>query len=171
MAVVQPILSYGPVLYISWGTLTTSGLVSGFPGGWQVTNSGRTIEYIIQDSSNCGGPNPNVQTGLAISTFVTGPTAYSFNPVLSGLGERQAPGIYEVMRLYLNNQEIIRASSPGGGLGCAPGGPVVIDILVPGPYTLPAGTTNTFRLDFSTGDAAFHVDCFYRCELNLTPIT
>ena len=169
MPIIQNILTYGSVIYISWPTLTTTGLVAG-PGGWTVTNGGRTIEYDIQDSANCGGPNPNIQTGIATSTFVTGPSAYLFNPVLSGLGERQAPGNFERMRLLLNGVEIIRAASPGGNLGCAPGGPVIITTLVPGPYTLPAGTTNTFTLDFTTGDALYHVDCFYRCELNLTPI-
>lgn len=168
MAIVQSLLTYGAVVYVSWGTLNTTGLVAG-PGGWQVSNSGRTIEYIIQNSANCGGPNPNIQTGVAQSTFVTGPTAYQFVPVLSGLGEAQDAGNFERMRLLLNNVEIIRAASPGGSLGCAPGQPVIITTVVPGPYILPAGSTNTFRLEFTTGDPLFHVDCYYRCELQFVP--
>lgn len=167
MAIVQSMLTYGPVVYVTWGTLNTTGLVVG-PGGWQVTNSGSTIEFIVQNSFDCGGPNPNTQTGQAVSTFVTGPTAYQFVPVLSGRGEPQATG-FERMRLFLNGTEIIRASSPGGNLGCAPGQPVVVSTLVPGPYILPAGSTNTFTLNFTTGDALYHVNCFYKCELQFVP--
>jgi hypothetical protein len=168
MAIVQSLLTYGAVVYVSWGTLNTTGLVAG-PGGWQVTNSGRTIEFIIQNSFNCGGTNPNIQTGVAQSTFVTGPTAYQFIPVLSGLGEPQAPN-FERMTLSLNGVDIVRAASAGGGLGCASGTPVNITNLVPGPYILNAGTTNTFTLTFTTGDALFHVNCYYRCELQFVSL-
>jgi hypothetical protein len=168
MAIVQSLLTYGSVIYFSWGTLNTTGLVSG-PGGWQVTNSGRTIEFIVQNSSNCGGPNPNIQTGVAQATFVTGPTAYQFIPVLSGRGEAQDAG-FERMTLSLNGVDIVRAASAGGNLGCAPGTPVNITTLVPGPYILNAGTTNTFTLTFTTGDGSFHVDCYYRCELQFVSL-
>lgn len=168
MAIVQSLLTYGAVVYVSWGTLNTTGLVAG-PGGWQVTNSGQTIEFIVQNSSNCGGPNPNIQTGVAQSSFVTGPAAYQFIPTLSGRGEAQDPG-FERMTLSLNGTNIVRAVSAGGNLGCASGTPVNITTLVPGPYILNAGTTNTFTLTFTTQDAQYHVNCFYRCDLQFVPL-
>jgi hypothetical protein len=161
---------------IAWNT-TTTGLVAG-PGGWVITDGGLTIRYNVQNSANCGGPNPNIQTGTASGTITTGIKSYNFIPSLIGFGEAEDPG-YENMDLYLSGGVygalagagtlLTRSTSAGGSLGCVTATPVVQTNIVPPPYLLQASTTYRFRLNFSTTDELFHVNAYYQC--NLTFVT
>jgi hypothetical protein len=60
------------------------------------------------------------------------------------------------------------ATSDGQGLGCAMG-PVIQNIIIPPPYRLQRGTTYRFRIEFNSGDGAFHVGSFYTANFSLTP--
>jgi hypothetical protein len=152
-----------PVVSVNW---TTSQAGVGAPFGWNVSDSGNTIRFDVQDSANCGGPNGNVQNGTAIATL-SAQARFNMTVSLTGLGETQDPG-YENMTLRFNGTNIITATSPGGGQGCAAGGPVNQTVLVPGPYFLPKNSNNSFQLTFSTADPLFHVGCFYQCNLTFT---
>ena len=151
---------------ISWAT-TQGGLETNY-GGWKVAQGGRNIRFQVEQSVNCSGYNDNTQHGSATATIITGDFAYDFTPVLSGLGEAEESG-FELMRLYLDEVQIISAHAAGGGLGCHAGVPVDISIDVPGPHRLEANSTYSFRLDFTTNDNAFNGDeMYYLCELDFT---
>jgi hypothetical protein len=151
---------------ISWAT-SQGGLETDY-GGWKVAQGGRNIRFQVEQSTNCGGYNSNTQFGSATATITTGDFAYDFIPTLSGLGEAEEPG-YELMRLYLDEVQIISAHAAGGNLGCHLGVPVDITIDVPGPHRLEANSTYSFRLDFTTNDSLYNGDeMYYLCELDFT---
>lgn len=152
-----------PAVSINW-SLSQSGVSA--PYGWNISNGGRTIRFDVQNSADCGGPNGNIQSGVATATLGA-PSRFNMNVSLTGLAERQDSG-YENMTLRLNNTNIVSSTSPGGNQGCASGGPVVQSILVPGPYFLAKNSVNSFRLTFTTADEFFHVNCFYQCNLAFT---
>jgi hypothetical protein len=152
-----------PAVSVNW---TTSQVGVGAPFGWNISNSGNTIRFDVQDSANCGGPNGNVQNGVA-TAVLSAQARFNMTVSLTGLGESQDPG-FENMSLRFNGAEIIRATSPGGQQGCAVGRPVNQTIVVPGPYFLAKNSTNSFQLNFSTTDSLFHVGCFYQCNLTFT---
>lgn len=152
-----------PAVSVSW-TTSQSGVAS--PYGWNTSNGGRTIRFDVQDSADCGGPNGNIQSGIATATLGA-PARFNMSVSLTGLAERQDSG-YENMTLRFNGVDIVRSTSPGGGQGCASGGPVRQTVIVPGPYFLPKNSINTFRLSFTTADELFHVNCFYQCNLTFT---
>jgi hypothetical protein len=149
-----------PAVSVNW---STNQVGVGAPFGWNVSNSGNTIRFDVQDSANCGGPNGNIQRGDA-TALLSAQARFNMTVSLTGLGERQDPG-FENMTLRFNGTSIISATSPGGGQGCAAGGPVSQTILVPGPYFLPKNSNNSFQLTFTTADNLFHVGCFYQCNL------
>jgi hypothetical protein len=116
---------------------------------------------------------------VAISTITTGIKSYNFIPSLVGIGEAQDPN-YENMDLRLaggiygalagTGTLLTSSTSAGGGRGCVVGIPVVQTNIVPPPYLLQASTTYRFRLDFSTSDPLYHVDCFYQCDLTFVEL-
>lgn len=152
-------------LTVFWATSQAGIILSPQQGGWSITNGGRRIRFNIQDSANCGGPNANIQRGIATATIVTSSVAYKFNPTLTGFGEAQDPN-FENMYLFLNGDLIRRATSVGGNLLCSPSVPVNQIIEIPGPYIIPAYTTATFELRFTTSDPYYHIDAYY--ELDMT---
>jgi hypothetical protein len=164
---------YQPQIDINWN-LSTTGLVPGYPGGWYLGNNDKSITYIVQDSDNCGGPNPNVQTGLAIATFNPGASDFNFFYTLTGKGEPELPN-FEIMNLYIdggtyNNLWLVNAHAPGGDKGCAPAEEIVATTYVPPPLLLQKNNIYTFTLDFTTNDAAYHVGAFYTCTLNFARV-
>ena len=152
---------------ISW-TTTQSGVSS---GGWVISNNGggagTRIRFNMETSSNCGGSNSSTQSGTATATIVPGPN-YDMTVGLAGVGENQDPG-YEAITLSVNTPEnsgtIYTAAASGGGRGCAVG-PVTITQNQPGPFYLPAGTTNTLTISFTSRDSLYHTSsCFYQIDL------
>lgn len=148
-----------PFFTIDW-TVSQSNVSQ--PYGWQITDSGNTVKFLVEDSTNCGGTNSLTQYGTAIAS-ITAQGGILLTPSLSGIAELQDAG-FESMRLFLNDVEILSATSAGGNLECAMG-PAVQTVIVPGPYRLNNGV-NTFRLNFSTGDGLYHVNSFYECKLS-----
>ena len=142
-------------------------------GGWYVENAGKTVGFNIQNSKNCGFCNASTQYGNAIATFTTGNFGYNFEYELVGAGEREATG-YENMSLYLtggddyNNTLMVFATSPGGGLKCTTGGAVLQTVNVPPPIFLKPNREYIFRLQFTTADPLYHIDCFYQCNFTFT---
>ena len=55
------------------------------------------------------------------------------------------------------------ATSAGGGLGCAMG-QAEQTYFIPPPYRLLSGKTYKLRIQFSSGDASFHVGSFYEAN-------
>ena len=145
---------------LSWNT-SQSGLVAG-PGGWAISNQGRTIRFDVQNSSNCGGSNSGTQSGTATATISTSERVF-LGVDLTGQGELQDSG-FERMTLSLNGQQIKTATSQDLNQGCATG-PVIQTEIVRSPYFLAKGSVNTFRLDFTTADGLYHVNAFYECNL------
>lgn len=163
---------------ITWST-STDGVQNpspcGQPGGWSITNQGRTIRFTVQDDElQCGGCNPDIQSGIATATLVTGSQAYNFTYNLTGYGEGQDTG-FELMDLtiaggaYGSGTLLIQAQSAGGGLGCS-SLPVTQNVIVNPPILLATSTTYTFTLNFTTGDAQFHKDSYYECTLSFARV-
>jgi hypothetical protein len=86
-----------PMVSVNWVT-THQGAV-GNP--WVITNAGKGLRYNVEDSENCGGTNPNIQTGMALATIViTTPTLMGFD--FQGNAELQSSG-YENISFYLRS--------------------------------------------------------------------
>ena len=75
-----------------------SGTQNGNP--WLITNNGKTIKFIIEDSYNCGGTNNLVQSGTA-ECIVSLNNAVTMTFDFDGIVEHQANG-YEEIKFYLD---------------------------------------------------------------------
>jgi hypothetical protein len=150
---------------IEWDLNETGILPQCGPGGWTVSNDGRTVRFSFQNSANCGGCNPLRQTGVATASIYTGSNNYQFQPVLQGRGEQEDSN-FDTMNLYLNNVLITQARAPGGKLGCAVAAPAVIVPPVPPMFTLTKFRTYEFELRADTIDSLFHVNAYYEAALN-----
>lgn len=157
---------------ITWAT-TESGVSS---GGWVISDNGNgpgtRIRFNLETSNNCGGSNSSTQSGTATATIVPVPN-YDMSVSLAGRGEAQDPG-YEAITLSVSGPEIsgviYTAAASGGGLRCATA-PVTITQNQPGPFYLPAGTTNTLTASFTTRDSLFHdTSCFYQIDLSFEAV-
>ena len=164
--------AYSPFT-ITWETEQTGILPQCGAGGWYVGNQGLQIRYVIQDSQNCNGCNPNTQTGLATATITTGGSNYNFFYNLSGIAEYQNAA-YELMDLSIQEisspikTKLVTATGVESGLGCSYFGPADQIVHVPPPYLLLANTTYFFTLNFTTNDPLYHLDCYYECSLAFT---
>jgi hypothetical protein len=153
----------GSDVNISWAT-TQSGLVTG-PGGWEFEPGGLTIRFNIQDSTSCGGSNPNNnQAGQATATITTTRRLFLGLELTGAI--RSEFTDYDVMTISFNGQEIRRASSDTDK---SPADrcimfPPVQEELVSGPFVLPAGSTNVLLLDY-VADNSSHRGAFYQCTL------
>ena len=160
---------------LTWNTSQTGIEPSCGAGGWYVTNQGLLIRYVIQDSQNCGGCNPNTQTGSATATISTGASSYYFSYNLSGVAEYQNAA-YELMDLYLNEvgspitTKLVTATAIEGGLGCNYYGPADQIVHVQPPVVLAANKSYNFILNFTTNDPLYHLNCYYECSLNFQRI-
>jgi hypothetical protein len=173
-----------PVTGLNW-TTTTGGYtnnntlvgepLSGITGcesaGWVITNNNLKVRFNVALSANCfvpefaGGCNVT-QKATATATITVGAVDTYLNISWIGMGERQDTN-YDKMRFVLDGVEVSRGNAPGGNLQCLDG-PIVQTIVVPGPYFLPANTVHTLLLDFTTADAAFHVNSYYEANLSFT---
>jgi hypothetical protein len=76
---------------------TTHRGTSGNP--WSISNSGKTIRFTLEDSSNCGGSNSSTQLGTAEALFT--PSAnLSLGFSFDGIAELQDTG-FENIEFYL----------------------------------------------------------------------
>ena len=138
--------------------------------GWNVSAQvegddrlSQTLQFRVEDSQNCEGPNPNTQTGTAIANIqIEGDSPVTLDIDFSGYGEAQSAG-YDLIKFSLNGEVIGDGQAPGGGLGCE-SAPVTVNAaelqtLEPGPHTL--------VIEFTTNDAQYHVDAYYEIELVL----
>ena len=138
--------------------------------GWNVSAQmegddrlSQNLQFRVEDSQNCEGPNPNTQTGTAIANIqIEGDSPVTLDIDFSGYGEAQSAG-YDLIKFSLNGEVIGDGQAPGGGLGCE-SAPVNVNAaelqtLEPGPHTL--------VIEFTTNDAQYHVDAYYEIELVL----
>ena len=138
--------------------------------GWNVSAQmegddrlSQNLQFRVEDSQNCEGPNPNTQTGTAIANIqIEGDSPVTLDIDFSGYGEAQSAG-YDLIKFSLNGEVIGDGQAPGGGLGCE-SAPVTVNAaelqtLEPGPHTL--------VIEFTTNDAQYHVDAYYEIELVL----
>ena len=138
--------------------------------GWNVSAQvdgddrlSQTLQFRVEDSQNCEGPNPNTQTGTATANIqIEGDSPVTLDIDFSGYGEAQSAG-YDLIKFSLNGEVIGDGQAPGGGLGCE-SAPVTVNAaelqtLEPGPHTL--------VIEFTTNDAQYHVDAYYAIELVL----
>ena len=160
------------IVNITWNT-TQSGVSS---GGWVISDNGNgagtRLRFNLERSSNCGGSNSSTQSGTATATIIPGPN-YDMSVALAGRGEAQDPG-FEAITLSVSGPEIsgviYTAAASGGSQGCATA-PVTITQNQPGPFYLPAGTTNTLTVDFTTRDSLYHDEsCFYQVDLSFVAV-
>ena len=138
--------------------------------GWNVSAQfeeddrlSQALQFRVEDSENCEGPNPNTQTGTATANIqIEGDSPVALDIDFSGYGEAQSAG-YDLIKFSLNGEVIGDGQAPGGGLGCE-SAPVTVNAaelqtLEPGPHTL--------VIEFTTNDAQYHVDAYYEIELVL----
>jgi hypothetical protein len=152
---------------ISWTTSSNNSSNAGCEdGGWVVNSDGDVVRFNVSDSANCGGSCSVTQTGTATANITTGTDNINMQLNIDGMAELQDPN-FERIRFFIDDVEIANATSAGGGLGCT-SGPVVKNIIIPGPYLFLANTSYEFKISFTTGDALFHVDSFYEINLSFT---
>jgi len=149
-------------LAVSWSLSQTN--TGSFGGGWSVTNGGRTIQFTVENSANCGGPNGSQQFGTATATILGGTSGYRFIPSMVGFGEQHDTG-FDQMSLYFNGTFLVQGDAPGGKLECAPAAPVVQTPSSIPFQTIAPGSTNTFTCYFDTVDALYHVNSYYVLQL------
>jgi hypothetical protein len=87
-----------PDMNITW--TTTYGGTSGNP--WSITNGGKTIRYSLEDSQNCGGSNPNTQTGTAEAIIINTESKITMGFSFTGIAELQDSG-FENIQFYLED--------------------------------------------------------------------
>lgn len=145
---------------LTWET-TFLGTEHGNP--WSISNSGRDVSFIIEDSLDCGGTNANVQEGTAVATISVGIYTIYMSFSFEGNVEQQDSG-FENMSFFLNNVELGNATSRNLDLGCVMG-PPLSNVLVSPPYVLSPDSENEFRITFTTGDGRWHNDAYYRINL------
>lgn len=87
-----------PDMNITW--TTTYGGTSGNP--WTISNGGKTIRYSLEDSQNCGGSNPNRQTGTAESIIINTTSNITMGFSFTGIAELEAIG-FENIQFYLED--------------------------------------------------------------------
>ncbi len=146
------------------------GTVENADFGWNVTIQEETdssitqsLQFKVEDSANCGGGNGNTQNGTATANIqVNGSSPLTLELDFSGIGEAQSAG-YDRIIFYLDGNVIGDGQAPGGGLGCTADSVLVNNagpqILDPGPHTL--------IIEFTTGDASYHVDAYYEIKAKL----
>jgi hypothetical protein len=86
----------------------------------------------------------------------------------SGIGELEESD-FELISFSLNGNELATGNAAGGSLGCEMG-PIVQNIIVPGPYRLNKNENYTFFIDFTTNDQLYHVGCYYQINLSFIEI-
>lgn len=149
----------GPPFDIDW-QLTWDGMLLGNP--WTISNNETSIRFNVEDSSDCGGNNPNTQSGIATATITIGDKNVLMDIDFVGIGELEASG-FENIDFYLNGTKIGSAASAGGNLGCEMG--QIIKTQQPQQQILLANQIYTFLINFSTNDMYFHVGAYYQVDL------
>jgi len=156
-----------PVFGLSWSTTNTS--YEQCPGSeWVITNQNKSIRYNISDSENCGGTCNQVQTGTATATITVGTSSVNMFLDFDGLVEWQDEG-FESMIFKLNGTQVARGESKDANQECVMG-PVQKVFTTNPPYLLAANTTYTFLIEFTTGDALYHVGSYYQINLGFVAI-
>jgi hypothetical protein len=87
-----------PDMNITW--TTTHGGTSGNP--WTISNGGKTIRYSLEDSENCGGSNPNTQTGTAEAIIINTTSKITMGFNFTGIAELESVG-FENIQFYLED--------------------------------------------------------------------
>lgn len=90
--------TFDPDMNVSW--TTTYGGTFGDP--WTISNGGKTIKYSLDDSANCGGSNPNIQTGTATAIIVNPTSKITIGFSFTGIAELQDAG-FENIQFYLED--------------------------------------------------------------------
>jgi hypothetical protein len=155
-----------PVRSIDW-TLSVNNPCNETP--WEITNEGKSIRYVVSDSENCGGSCGAIQTGEAVATIlVSGRAELSLD--FSGIVEWQDSG-YENLQFYLDGVLIALATSRNEDRGCTYFGPPLSYYIVPPPYILEPNVNHSLSISFTTGDALYHLGCFYQADLSFAWIS
>ena len=134
-------------------TNSESGIIDPANYGWQPAPGidGTSIHgtFKFEDSSNCGGPNFNAQTGNAVChvTFAV-PMVVSYR--VAGKTERQNAG-YDISSILRDGATKVSIGGTNEYLGCE-----MQDHEDVNQETLPAGTY-TFEFQTSTNDGLYHV--------------
>ena len=144
---------------VDW-TFTTHGVVEGGDYGWEVSNQGRTVRFVVEPSQDCGGGNGGMQTGTATAVLTFDEPRPIFY-VLGGLGE-ELDTSYEKMELRINGELVGRATSQAKNHECSTG-PVSVK-YAKNPYLVGPGT-HVINLLFTTGDDFDHVGVYYELTL------
>ena len=87
-----------PDLTITWSTIFSG--TSGNP--WSISNGGKTIRFSLEDSANCGGSNPNTQSGTAEAIIISPTSSITMGFSFTGIAELQDSG-FENIQFYLED--------------------------------------------------------------------
>jgi hypothetical protein len=138
------------------------------PNPWVISGNNTSIRYNVVDSSDCGGTCNEIQSGTATANITVGSKDVDMYLTFSGIGELEDPD-FELISFSLNGNELATGNAAGGDLGCEMG-PIVQNIIVPGPYRLNKNENYTFFIDFTTNDQFYHVGCYYQINLSFVEI-
>lgn len=160
-----------------WQSYTANGFIANPP---PVTLGANSIRIDYEDSSNCGGPNPDTQTVEALGTFTTSSTTV-LSAHITGLAELQNGTFDMVVWLVKRPGDadyvlLARGQSTALGLGCEMG-PLRWDYVSPEVaqagdtfyLTCPSGVTN-IKVIGTTNDGLYHVGAFHNVEFTCSEI-
>lgn len=137
-------------------------------GSWIFCEQTRVFRFNIEDSTDCGGTNGNVQFGSVTATIVTNGYNYNVIPNITGVTSQEYTGSgtkSESMSVTISKQvELVRATPPNLGLNCTTGD-VNVTYYANIPYWLSPGK-HSLEITFSTADEFYHKDSYY--ELDFT---
>lgn len=124
---------------------------------WTITDD--RPRWIAENSENCGGPNPNRQTGLARRDFYT-PQPCTLSLSLVGNVERQNED-FDFGTVLIDGEEVLQLHGFQEGLGCQ-----MQQVAAGIQIDLGAGS-HSIELACDTIDGAYHVGCFYDLDATI----
>jgi hypothetical protein len=133
-----------------------------------------------EKSQNCGGRNNFIQSA-STKVAIVAQKKMTIKARVDGKGEKQSRN-FEVMIVYLSGRSgttrpLLESTSPGGLLGCVPGGAVIYRANTDGlnlsvnesvatfDVSIPKAGLFFLNFFFSTVDSLFHIDCYYDITL------
>ena len=137
---------------------------------WAISENNTSVRYNITDSLDCGGTCDDIQAGTATANITVGSEKdVDMYLTFSGIGELEQSN-FELISFSLDDNVLATGNAAGGGLGCEMG-PIVQNIIIPGPYRLEKNTSHTFLIDFTTNDQFYHVGAYYQINLSFVEVS
>ncbi len=130
-------------------------------GGASWTVAADRPRWIAENSENCGGPNPDRQTGLARRDFYS-PVPCTLSLSLVGNVERQDQD-FDFGTILIDGEQVLQLHGLQEGLGCS------MQIVAGGLQVELSAGSHSIELECDTVDGRYHVGCFYELDAVIAP--